>query len=160
MNFVAFSSHLFRIGSDGPQNEINALDIETGGILQSYVLDVPIQGDWESISLGPCDSSGRKSCLFIGNMGNNKAGFCTNTSCTYGVQTVYIYKLEEPNINAAYNDTALKVSTLAINYEGSNFPTNRANSEALFVVRKRTKMLLFYKHAFKMFLTFLSVLLT
>ena len=125
------------MGSDGPQNEIQAVNIENGSIIKKYLLDVTLQGDYdfESMSLGPCSYSGAETCLFIGNMGNNNAKSCTSRSCNSGRQIVRIFKLPEPNINAAYDGSALKVSTLKINYSTGDFPTNRADSESLFVVR-------------------------
>lgn len=125
------------MGGDKEQNELLAVDIEKGIIIQNFLLDVPLAGDWESMSLGPCTSTETTQCLYIGNMGNNLASSCSNTTCTSGRLLVYIYKLEEPNLDAVYNGTALQVSTLQINYTGSNFPTNRANSESLFVVRRK-----------------------
>jgi hypothetical protein len=124
------------MGSDGPQNEITAVNIETGSVIKKFLLDVTREGDWESMSLGPCNSINlTKTCLYIGNMGNNVAHSCTNKYCTKGNALVYIYKLEEPNINANYSGSSIKVSTLKINYSAGNFPTNRADSESLFVVR-------------------------
>jgi hypothetical protein len=125
------------MGSDQAQNELLAVDLDTGIIIQNFLLDVPLQGDWESMTHGPCNSDNLKTCLYIGNMGNNLADLCTNTTCTYGRPVLYIYKLEEPIIGGDYNGTAIKVSTLQINYTDSNFPTNRANSESLFVVCKK-----------------------
>jgi hypothetical protein len=123
------------MGSDKAQNEILAVDLEKGITIQNFILDVPLLGDWESMTRGPCSSTNKKTCLYIGNMGNNEASSCINTACTFGNAMVYIYKLEEPVIGGDYTDTAIKVSTLRISYKGSNFPTNRANSESLFVVR-------------------------
>jgi hypothetical protein len=123
------------MGSDGPQNEIIAVNIETGNIIKKFLLDVTLEGDWESMSLGPCNSTNVTRCLYIGNMGNNLAHSCTDKNCTKGKALVYIYKLEEPNINEIYNGSSIKVSTLIINYSAFNFPTNRADSESLFVVR-------------------------
>jgi len=124
------------MGSDGPQNKIIAVNIETGAVINSYLLDVPLQGDWESMSLGPCSSWDKTTrCLYIGNMGNNLADLCYTSSCSQGNEQVYIYKLVEPDINAYYNGNPLKVTTLIINFSGSNFVVNRANSESLFVVR-------------------------
>lgn len=131
----AVTEQKIRIGSDGPQNEIIALDFATGSIIQIYALDVKLQGDWESMSLGPCDSiTTTKKCLYLGDMGNNDARSCTDRYCTKGRSTVFIYKLEEPNVNEFYNGKSIKVSTLMISYSSGNFPTNRADSESLFVV--------------------------
>jgi hypothetical protein len=124
------------MGSDGPQNKIIAVNIETGAVINSYLLDVPLQGDWESMSLGPCSSWDTTTrCLYIGNMGNNLADSCYNLSCSQGNEQVYIYKLVEPDINAYYNGKPLKVTTLIINFSGGKFVINKANSESLFVVR-------------------------
>jgi hypothetical protein len=68
-------------------------------------------------------------------MGNNGAHSCTDTNCTKGKSIVSVYKLPEPNVNEIYNGKAIKVITLNINYSSGNFPTNRADSESLFVVR-------------------------
>eukprot|EP00590_Aulacoseira_subarctica_P007916 CAMPEP_0172427008 /NCGR_PEP_ID=MMETSP1064-20121228/40152_1 /TAXON_ID=202472 /ORGANISM="Aulacoseira subarctica , Strain CCAP 1002/5" /LENGTH=292 /DNA_ID=CAMNT_0013170967 /DNA_START=525 /DNA_END=1403 /DNA_ORIENTATION=+ len=125
------------MGSDGFQNSISAVNIEDGKIINTFKLDVPpqAQGDWESMSIGPCDDSkGTKSCIYIGNMGNNLADFCHDQNCQTGRPLVYIYKLEEPDINAFYDlNSSLQVATLVINFKKSGFPTNRANSESLFV---------------------------
>ena len=130
-----------RIGSDKIQNSIHAYDVEKGNLLHTFSLNVPSNqgGDWESLSLGPCDDfypTENKTCMYIGNMGNNQADSCVDTNCTSGSKLVYIYKLEEPNITEAIHTTNLNVTTLKINYKGTNFPTNRANSESLFVVRR------------------------
>jgi hypothetical protein len=139
LNKKTFNDHVFfscndRMGSDKAQNEIMAINIGNGVMIQNYLLDVPLAGDWESMTLGPCTSNGTTSCLYIGNMGDNLANDCFFKNCTFGRSLLYIYKLEEPNVNSYYNGSAIKVSTLVINYSGSNFPTNRANSESLFVV--------------------------
>jgi hypothetical protein len=125
------------MGSDRhAQNSINAYDLEHRSLIHTYTLDVPVeQIDWESMSIGPCDSSRDKKCIYIGNMGNNNAESCVNTSCTDGWPQVYIYKLEEPDISYTYHNANLKVVTLEIDFKGTNFPTNRANSESMFVVR-------------------------
>lgn len=105
------------MGSDGPQNKIIAVNIETGAVINSYLLDVPLQGDWESMSLGPCSSWDKTTrCLYIGNMGNNLADLCYTSSCSQGNEQVYIYKLVEPDINAYYNGNPLKVTTAIIQY--------------------------------------------
>jgi hypothetical protein len=131
------------MGSDGPQNSIFAINIETGAVIRRYLLDVPLIGDWESMALGPCSSlDTTKRCLYIGNMGNNLADSCTNLSCSQGSEHVYIYKLVEPDINAYYDGKELAVTTLIISFSGSNFVTNRANSESLFVVRDHCHILL------------------
>ncbi len=123
-----------------------AINIETGSLIKSYLLDVKLQGDWESMALGPCSSvDTSKRCLYIGNMGNNYADSCNSTSCSQGSELVYIYKLEEPNINDYYSGTAIKVSTLIVSYSSGNFVTNRANSESLFVVRDLSDFLLICK---------------
>jgi hypothetical protein len=134
VSYMALFLNYFRMGSDKAGNEIIAVNVENGLVIQKYLLDVPLQGDWETMALGPCTCSGIKSCLYIGNMGDNLASDCDKKNCTTRRTLVNIYKLEEPKINAPYNGSAINVSTLVINYTGSNFPTNRANSEALFVV--------------------------
>jgi hypothetical protein len=127
--------YFHRMGSDKAQNELLAVDLEKGVIVQNFLLDVPLLGDWESLTRGPCSSTKKKTCLYIGNMGNNHANSCINTECTFGNAVVYVYKLEEPIIGGDYRGTAIKVATMQISFKGSNFPTNRANSESLFVVR-------------------------
>ena len=135
--FNRFNRLQHRMGSDGFQNSISAVNVEDEKIINTYKLDVPpqAQGDWESMSIGPCDSKGTKSCIYIGNTGNNLAEFCLDQNCHTGRPLVYIYKLEEPDINA-FNDlnSSLQVATLVVNFKKSGFPTNRANSESLFVV--------------------------
>jgi hypothetical protein len=42
------------MGSDGAQNTIHAVAMESGKLLRTYQLNVKRRGDWESISLGPC----------------------------------------------------------------------------------------------------------
>ncbi len=133
------------MGSDKAENEIFAVNVENGRVIQKYLLDVPLQGDWESMALGPCTCSGVKSCLYIGNMGDNLASDCNTKNCTTRRSFVNIYKMEEPNVNAYYNGSAIQVSTLVINYAGSNFPTNRANSESMFVVGFNFLVFLFSK---------------
>lgn len=129
-------SVLYRMGSDGAQNSIMAFDIESGFLIREYLLDVELEADWESMTLGPCNSNNAtKQCLYLGKMGNNAAHSCTDTNCTKGKSIVSIYKLPEPNVNEIYNGKAIKVITLNINYSSGNFPTNRADSESLFVVR-------------------------
>jgi len=145
VSYMAYSNQTFEgrpiiwIGSDKIQNSIHAYDVENGNLIHTFSLNVPPnQGDWESLSLGPCDDFypiENKTCMYIGNMGNNQADSCVDTNCKNGSKLVYIYKLEEPNITEAINNTNLNVTTLIINYNGTNFPTNRANSESLFVVR-------------------------
>jgi len=144
VSYMAYSNQTFEgrpiiwIGSDKIQNSIHAYDVEKGNLIHTFSLNVPSNqgGDWESLSLGPCDDfypTEDKTCMYIGNMGNNQADSCVDTNCTYGSKLVYIYKLEEPNITEAIHTTNLNVTTLKINYNGTNFPTNRANSESLFV---------------------------
>lgn len=123
------------MGSDRhAQNSILAYDLENGSLIRTYKLDVPVeQIDWESMSIGPCDPQNAKTCMYIGNMGNNKAELCVNTSCTKGFSLGYIYKLEEPDIKYTYHNAPLKVITLEIDLSSTNFPTNRANIESMFV---------------------------
>mmetsp|Transcript_9914 Transcript_9914/g.14317 ORF Transcript_9914/g.14317 Transcript_9914/m.14317 type:complete len:421 (+) Transcript_9914:32-1294(+) len=123
------------MGSDGFQNSISVVNLSLGTIINTYKLDVPAeaQADWESLTVGPCDSTGTKSCIYIGNKGNNPANFCTDQNCKFGRELVSIYKLEEPNISKVYDSSPLKVATLVISYAGTNFPTSRADSESLIV---------------------------
>ena len=132
------------MGSDRhAQNSILAYDLENGSLIRTYKLDVPVeQIDWESMSIGPCDPQNAKTCMYIGNMGNNKAELCVNTSCTKGFSLGYIYKLEEPDIEYTYHNAPLKVITLEIDLSSTNFPTNRANIESMFVVRMMSYLFL------------------
>jgi hypothetical protein len=132
------------MGSDRhARNSILAYDLENGSLIRTYRLDVPVeQIDWESMSIGPCDSQSVKTCMYIGNMGNNKAESCVNTSCTKGFSLGYIYKLEEPDIKYTYHNATLKVITLEIDLSSTNFPTNRANIESMFVVRMNSYLFL------------------
>jgi hypothetical protein len=122
------------MGSDGNARSISAFDIEKGYLIRNIILDIPLsaQGDWESMAVGPCNSKTKKNCIFIGNMGNNQARSCHRKNCKSGRSKVFIYKVEEPSISDDENN--LKVVTLKVDYQDSNFPTNRADSESLFVV--------------------------
>jgi len=148
VSYMAYSNQTYKgktvvwMGSDGFQNSISAVDIENGVVVNSYKLDITFQdkGDWESLSVGPCYSYGTNQCIYIGNMGNNRADLCTDTDCQTGRAEVYIYKLKEPNINEIYDSSSLPVATLIIRYAKSNFPTNRANSESLFIDHTGDKM--------------------
>jgi hypothetical protein len=124
------------MGRDGAQNSLTAFHIELGYLIQEYLLDIELDADWESMTLVPCNSNNvTKQCLYLGRMGNNGAHSCTDTNCTKGKSFVSIYKLPEPNADEIYNGKASKVITLNINYSSGNFPTSRADSKSLFVVR-------------------------
>lgn len=131
-----WANPLCRMGSDGAQNSIMAFNIESGFLIREYLLDVELEADWESMAIGPCNSiNATKKCIYLGNMGNNGAHSCMDMNCNQGKSIVSIYKLPEPNVNAIYSGKAIKVIKLNMNYSSGNFPTNRADSESLFVVR-------------------------
>jgi len=105
-------------------------------LIKTYRLFVSLTGDWEAISLGPCTSaSNSTTCIYIQNAGDNAAQRCSSRKCTGGRNDLYIYKLPEPDISQVdkYNGTRLKVVTLRYNYSHSSWPTNQADSEAMFV---------------------------
>jgi len=81
--------------SDKAENEIIAVNVENGLVIQKYLLDVPLQGDWESMALGPCTCSGIKSCLYIGNMGDNLASDWDKKNCTTRRTLVNIYNAKQ-----------------------------------------------------------------
>eukprot|EP00586_Coscinodiscus_wailesii_P006929 CAMPEP_0172488444 /NCGR_PEP_ID=MMETSP1066-20121228/17953_1 /TAXON_ID=671091 /ORGANISM="Coscinodiscus wailesii, Strain CCMP2513" /LENGTH=592 /DNA_ID=CAMNT_0013255651 /DNA_START=72 /DNA_END=1850 /DNA_ORIENTATION=+ len=126
------------VGSDGRWTSISAVSLATGDIIRTYRLDIPsgVKGaDWESISLGPCssDANDPETCLYIGDIGNNSAGDCLSRPCDRGRDFVIIYKLKEPQLDVPYNDEALQVATLEVNYKHKDMPVDRNNCEALFV---------------------------
>ena len=124
------------MGSDKKQEEIHAVSLHTGALIKTYRLFVSLTGDWESISLGPCTSSSNsKTCIYIQNAGDNAAQNCSSRKCTGGRENLYIYKFPEPDISQVdkYDGTRLKVVTLRYNYSHSSWPTNQADSEAIFV---------------------------
>ena len=124
------------MGSDGVQDEVHAVSPQTGALIKTYRLFVSLTGDWESISLGPCTSSSYSTtCIYIQNAGDNAAQRCSSRKCTGGRENLYIYKFPEPDISQVdkYDGTRLKVVTLRYNYSHSSWPTNQADSEAMFV---------------------------
>ena len=141
VSYMAFSKQTYQghavvwVGSDGPQTSLHAVNFATGNLIGAYTLAgiSTTSSDWESISLGPCGSSIlSKTCVYVGNMGNNWAQNCINRTCTLGRDVVEIYKLEEPDINSN-NTKSVVVVTLKLNYHHPGFPVNRADSEAMFV---------------------------
>jgi hypothetical protein len=123
------------VGSDGAQGTIQAVDLKSGEILRQYTLNVPIEGDWESVGMGPCTESRRgPTCLYFGNVGNNGAHGCRDRTCVEGRATVTIYKLEEPDLSrTSLTEVKLPVATIVADYNHAGMPTVRADSEALFV---------------------------
>ena len=119
------------IGSDGYRTDLNAANVRTGKIIRTFYMDVPNDargGDIESMALGPCSRSSRKLCIYVGNIGNNPAEACRNRSCTEGIDTVFIYKVKEPDILATPDGTKLPVATMEVDYHRETFPTNRADA--------------------------------
>ena len=141
VSYMKFSQQTYNghqvlwVGSDGPQSSIRAVDLETGEIAKSYMLDILIKSatDWETLSLGPCTSlPNSKQCLFVGDTGNNQAQLCHDQSCSNGRDEVFVYKFEEPDLSQS-GDDVVSVTTLALNYHHSGLPTNRADCESMFV---------------------------
>ena len=136
---MAFSSQTYKgyrvayMGSDGPQNKLHAVyfyqknEKFIGSILISLELDITTSSrdDWESISLGPCDSKDESDvCIYVGNIGNNGAHICTSRTCTNGRNNVKIYKFREPSLSSIrFPGQTLKVSvaTILLSYR-DNFP--------------------------------------
>jgi hypothetical protein len=125
--------------SDGEQSALSAVDLSTGATVAVLHLEgVTLVGsDWEAIALGPCTSTSSpdsRECLYIGNVGNNGAHECKSTSCTSGRDTLFIYKLEEPEFTSLQmGDIYRPVATLPINFYSPDFPVNRYNIEAMFL---------------------------
>lgn len=56
------------MGRDGDATSISAIDIENGSLIRTFTLHVPVSttaGDRESMSVGPCDSTGSKTCIYV-----------------------------------------------------------------------------------------------
>jgi hypothetical protein len=90
-----------------------------------------------------------RDCLYIGNTGDNVAIRCQNRTCTGGRSSQIIYKLEEPDVNdetlgfkidesnsngnSPDDVVRVEVASLIYTYFDPSFPTNQANSGAMFV---------------------------
>jgi hypothetical protein len=147
VSYMAYSQQKFGehehqvmwVGSDVPNSSITAVDIDASVEICEYALSIgstPGSNDWESMSLGPCGSSPTSGiCLYLGNMGNNAAKACTASPCAGGVEVVGIYKLAEPNVNlpCPNKSTPNDVVTLQVDYKHDDMPTDRADSDAMFV---------------------------
>mmetsp|Transcript_40948 Transcript_40948/g.60131 ORF Transcript_40948/g.60131 Transcript_40948/m.60131 type:complete len:336 (-) Transcript_40948:134-1141(-) len=145
VSYMAYSEQKYKnhnvmwAGSDGKQNELSAVDLDTGKIIKTFHLDIEERGDWESMSLGPCSSSGEEVCIYIGNVGNNKAQWCCEEyiddqgNCEYGRDHVEVYKFVEPDLSAQTSNRNVKVSTLILDYHHEDMPSSRADCETLFL---------------------------
>ena len=129
------------IGSDGKRNGICAVDLITGTIIQTFRFEgIDKEGDYEAMALGPCTSDPYDDaiCIYLGDVGNNIAGWCEDQSCEYGRDKVKVYKFVEPDLSALSGgdnggETNIAVSTLILDYHHGDLPTNRADCESLFV---------------------------
>jgi hypothetical protein len=131
-----FNHRVMWLGSDGSANSITAVNIDSSVEICEYELSfgTPGSNNWESMSLGPCGSSPTSGiCLYLGNMGNNGATGCTAPPCSGGVEVVEIYKLAEPNVNLPCPTTPNDVVTLQVDYKHVDMPTDKADSDAMFV---------------------------
>ena len=76
-------------------NVFGSKDFENGvgTPVANYTLftQIPGNGDWEDISLGPCSNSGNSTCIYIADTGNNNDP---------KRKELYIYKFEEPAIGS------------------------------------------------------------
>ena len=119
------------MGSDGYHTDLNAVNLYTGKIIKTFIMGIPNNargGDIESMALGPCKSSSSRMCIYVGNTGNNSAHACRDRSCTKGRDTLFIYKIEEPDLEDTPNGKTLPVATIAVDYHNEQFPTKRADA--------------------------------
>jgi len=120
-------------GNDGDDGIIAAATI-SGRLIRQYRYNITDDGDSETLSLGPCSTSGSETCLYIGVLGNNAAQRCKNRSCSLGKQYNYILKIIEPDISVDCADfTLLDGVTIVVDYNIEDSPVNRADCEAMFV---------------------------
>jgi len=122
------------VGSDGRQNSLSAVDLVTGDVIKTYTLsNVNFEGDYETITLGPCSSSqnDKSSCIYMGDLGNDGAVWCEEGQkpCDWGRKFVNIYKFVEPNLYASNGDTNIIVATIRIEYDHPDLPIDRYNCE-------------------------------
>jgi hypothetical protein len=149
-NNIILPYYVYRMGSDKKQDEIHAVSLNTGLIIHTYKLWVHRRGDWESIALGPCSSSTSKdiktnTCLYIQDAGDNASQRCSTRDCGGNGERdhLYIFKFPEPDLsnlrktNKHTYDGSLqpiiRVVILRYNYNDPSWPTNHADSEAMFV---------------------------
>ena len=146
---VAFSSQKYKgyrvayMASDKQQTTLRAAyfhqDPSTGSyagsLLASFDLDIGTitdgEGDWESISMGPCDALSELQCIYIGSTGNNFAHECRSNPCVAGRDVVEIYKIHEPDLSSLNPGCRFTVPTITIKISyKTQFPA--ANNDGKF----------------------------
>jgi len=149
VSYMAFSSQTYKgysvayIASDKQQTTLRAVyfhkDLTSGNfigsLLASFDLDFGTitdgEGDWESISMGPCDSTSDLQCIYIGSTGNNLAQDCLGNPCDSGRSVVEIYKIQEPKLESlSPGDRFISKSiTIQLSYKAA-FPAANNDGKA------------------------------
>ena len=97
----------------------------SGKIMRIYRLRNTSNIDWEDIAVGPCEPWGTKSCIYIGDTGNNKF---TRTD-----QRVHV--VEEPDVSQVTSASGSKIKidilhSWAVKYPASDEGPDLANPDA------------------------------
>jgi hypothetical protein len=111
---------IFGLNDSGNDPLLFAYD-STGRGRGVWSISGAINRDWEAAAIGPCDGTGAKSCLFIGDVGDNDARR----------RGVTVYRVAEPAVPGSKPDSqySIRVSDrLDIRY-----PDHPHNVEAMYV---------------------------
>lgn len=113
---------LWALEDSGNAPVLLALD-EQGDTVATVPVDAP-NVDWEDLALGPCDTDGRSTCLWIGDIGDLGAGR----------SSFVIYKVTEPDL-ATWDGVALVPEALPFSY-----PDRAQDAEGLAVLPDGTPL--------------------
>ena len=84
------------VASDGSDNGVAAVNINTGEHVATYEMALDISPvDKEDLALGPCSPGSEKDCIFVGDIGDNRA---KDTEGKDGRSVMRVYKFEEPDL--------------------------------------------------------------
>jgi len=124
----------FAVADNGKGPLMGVYDSGTGERLMMLTIKDQNNTDWESLAMGPCDSTGETTCIYIGDFGSNTSRDSGGKrDGRYDVPYRIIKILEPLWTELKDGDEISSVDHIEFDFKHPSSPTPYADNEAIFV---------------------------